>query len=403
MKRVFWISLLAMSVFVLGSALSASAADVLKIGVISPVSGNYGDHGALERAGMEMALKELGGKIGGKTVELVVADSETNPDTAARRVRALIEKDGINIFMGGVSSSVCLAVAAVASERNALYFATNGNSDELSSTKAVKNMFRLCPSMAVMGRVVGDFAANDLGKKKWFFMTHDYSWGHSGTRWVRDVMKKVGATEVGEVKVPMGTRDFSAQLLQIRNSGAEVLITTVGGFDNVALLKQLAEYRIYDKMDVIDTLQEYCDTYALQPNERQGYWATEISWDENDKIKDWNKRFHEMFPKSAAPVVDCGNYNGYVAIMALAEAIEKAGTDSDVPKLIKTLEGMEVKNNLRDTPTYIDPRTHQFWSKVVMVKADPQGKDEAIWHLLKTYEARDYDMTPEENPIDLSK
>jgi len=402
MKRAFWISLFTLSFFVFGMAVSATAADVLKIGIVSPVSGNYGDHGALERAGMEMALKELGGTILGKKVEFVVADSETNPDTAARRVRSLIEKDNIKIFMGGVSSSVCMAIAAVATERNVLYIATNGNSDELTSTKAVRNMFRAAPSMASLGRAAGTYAIENLGKK-WYFMTHDYSWGHSGTRWARDVLKKNGGTEVGEVKFPMGTRDFSAQLLQVRNSDADVLMITCAGFDNVALLKQLAEYRIHDKMKVVYTLQEFCDVFPLPANEHRGYYAVEVSWDENEKLKAASKKFSEMFPKAAAPVIDNGNYNGYVATMAIAEAIQKAGTADDVEKLITALEGMEIKNNLRDKPTYVDPRTHQFLSKVVMVEGDPSGTGTAIWKLIKTYDATQFDMTKEENPIDLTK
>ncbi len=401
MKRLFWVSLVALSVFVLG-AVPASAAEVLKIGIVSPVSGNYGDHGALERAGMEMALQEIGGTILGKKVEFVVADSETNPDTAARRVRGLIEKDGIKVFMGGVSSSVCMAIAAVATERNVLYLATNGNSDELSSTKAVRNMFRLAPSMASLGRNAGTYAIKNLGKK-WYFMTHDYSWGHSGTRWARDVLKKNGGTEVGEVKFPMGTRDFSAQLLQVRNSDADVLMITCAGFDNVALLKQLAEYRIHDKMKVVYTLQEYCDVYPLPAAEHRGYYATEVSWNENDKLIAASKKFGEMFPKAAAPVFDNGNYNGYVAVMAVKEAMEKAGTTDDVDKLITALEGLEVKNNLRDTPTYVDPRTHQFLSKVVMVEGNPKGSGTDVWKVLETFDAVQFDMTKEENPIDLTK
>lgn len=404
MKRILGFAFVALAVFALSPAFSASAADVLKIGVISPVSGNYADHGALERAGMEMAVKDLGGKILGKTVELVVADTETNPDTAARRVRSLVEKDGIKIFMGGVSSSECAAVGAVAKERNALYIATNGNSDELTSTKAVRNMFRIAPSMAVLGRANANYAFDNLGKK-WFFLTHDYGWGHSGTRWARDVLKKRGATEVGEVRVPLGTRDFSAQLLQIRNSGADVLITTCGGFDRIALMKQMAELRLHDKVKHADNLMDYVDAWALKPEERRGFWATEMSWDETDKMKDASKRFAAMFPKAPVQVMECINYNGYVAIMAVAEAAEKAGTTDDVKKLIEAMEGLEVKNNLRDKPTYVDPRTHQFLGPVVMVEANPNAKqgDPSIWKVLKTYNAADYEMTPEENPIDLRK
>ena len=141
MKGTVIICMLALCSLLAG-AQTATGEEPIKIGVVSPVSGNYGDHGALERAGMEMALKDLGGKILGRSVELVVLDSESNPDAAARRARSLIEKDGVKILMGGVSSSVGMAVGAVASERQALYICTNGNSDELTSSKANHYQFR---------------------------------------------------------------------------------------------------------------------------------------------------------------------------------------------------------------------------------------------------------------------
>lgn len=400
MKHTQFIGLLMATSLCLG-AHTATAQEPYKIGVVSPVSGNYGDHGALERAGMEMALKELGGKILNRPVELVVLDSETNPDAAARRARSLIEKDKVKILMGGVSSSVCMAVGAVAAERNVVYICTNGNSDELTSTKANHYQFRVGASMAALGRAAATYAINNLGKR-WYFLTHDYSWGHSGTRWARDVLKKGGGSEVGEIKVPLGTRDFSSQLLQIRNSGAEVLMVTLAGFDNVALMKQMAEYRIYDKLKVVYTLMEYVDMYALKPEERQANSAVEVSWNENPKLEAASKAFAGMFPKAAAPVIDNGNYNGYIAVMMINEAAKKAGTLDDPEKLVCAMEGLKIVNNMRNTPTYVDPKTHQALSNVVMVKADPKGTGTKIWDALKVYPASEFDMTAAENPADVS-
>jgi len=399
MKRTVAIGLMLALFLVFGA--SAMAQDPYKIGVVSPVSGNYGDHGALERAGMEMALKELGGKILDRPIEFVVLDSETNPDAAARRARSLIEKDQVKILVGGVSSSVGMAVGAVANERNVLYICTNGNSDELTSTKANRNQFRVGASMAALGRAAATFAAEKLGKK-WFFLTHDYSWGHSGTRWARDVLQKSGGVEIGEVKVPLGTRDFSSQLLQIRNSGAEVLMITCAGFDNVALLKQMAEYKIYDKMNVVYTLMDFVDMYPLEQQERQAYAAVEVSWNENPAMEAASKKFAEMFPKAAAPVMDNGNYNGYIAIMMINEAAKKAGTLDDVDKLICAMEGLELKGNLRATPTTVQANNHQFLSDVIMVKSNPKGEGTNIWDVVGVFPAANYDMTAEENPVDVS-
>ncbi len=381
--------------------LPANAAPPIKIGVVSPMSGNYGDHGALERAGMQMALDEYGGKILGRTIQLVTADDETNPDVAARRARRLIEVDGVKFLLGGVSSSVGIAVGAVAEEKKVLYINTNGNSDQLSGEYARHHVFTSAPNMAILVRGGAKYVAENLGKK-WFFITHDYSWGWSGTKWARASMKEFGCKEVGEIKVPMGTRDFSSQLLQVRNSGADVLVITCAGFDNVALMKQLAEYKIYDKVKVWYTLMEYVDMWPLAKAERQPYVMAEVYWNENAQTRAWTEKFNKKYPKAACPVLDNGNYNGWLAMKALLEGIKKAGTADDVEKVIRAMEGMTIKDNLRANPTYIRPWDHSFLTQVVLGKANPNANGTDLYEIKAITPADKVARTKSENPVDVS-
>jgi branched-chain amino acid transport system substrate-binding protein len=389
-------------VFVLVGALTAPAAeDPIKIGIVSPVSGNYGDHGKLERMGMKAALEEFGSKILGRPVELVVADSETNPDVAARRARRLIEVDGCKYLMGAVSSSVAAAISAVATENKVLYFATNGNSDTLNASKANTYMFHVAPSMAMLVRGGADYVAKNIGKK-WFYITHDYSWGHSGTAWARASAKKLGVSEVGEIKVPLGTRDFSSQLLQARQSGADVLVVTMAGFDNVALLKQLAEYRIYDKMKVWYTLMEFVDMWPLKPEQRQAYANVEVYWNENDKTRAFAEMLQKNNPDAPCPMpLDNGTYEGWLAMKILLTGIQKAGT-ADVDSVIKAIEGLEIKDNMRKYPTRVRAWDHQVITQIDLIKANPKATGPAMWDVIDEVDAATVARTKAENPINVS-
>ncbi|MGE4424626.1 MAG: ABC transporter substrate-binding protein [Pseudodesulfovibrio sp.] len=389
-------------VFVLVGALTALAAEEpIKIGIVSPVSGNYGDHGKLERMGMKAALEEFGSKVLGRPVELVVADSETNPDVAARRARRLIEVDGCKYLMGAVSSSVAAAISAVATENKVLYFATNGNSDSLNASKANTYMFHVAPSMAMLVRGGADYVAKNIGKK-WFYITHDYSWGHSGTAWARASAKNLGVTEVGEIKVPLGTRDFSSQLLQARQSGADVLVVTMAGFDNVALLKQLAEYRIYDKMKVWYTLMEFVDMWPLKPEQRQAYANVEVYWNENDKTRAFAEMLQKTNPDAPCPMpLDNGTYEGWLAMKILLTGIQKAGTD-DVDSVIKAIEGLEIKDNMRKYPTRVRAWDHQVLTQIDLIKANPKATGPAMWDVIDEVDAATVARTKAENPINVS-
>jgi len=401
--------LLIAAIFVLG--LMASPADAqkkqadakkqpIKIGVLSPVSGNYADHGLLERIGMEMALEDYNYEVLGRPITLIVADDETNPDVAARRARRLVEVDGVKFMMGGVSSGTGLSVGAVAEEKKVLFIATNQNADQITGESARHYVFRTPPDMAILVRAGAKYVADNLGKK-WFFLTHDYSWGQSGTKWGRFMLPKVGAKEVGEIKVPMGTRDFSSQLLTIRNSGADVLVITVGGFDNVSLLKQMNEYKIYDKMKVWYTLSDIVDVFAVPAEDRQAYVCAEMYWKTSPEMQKLNERYQKKYPRAASPVLDVNTYNGWLSVKMLLEAIKKAGTADNVEKVICAMEGLTIKDNARKTPSYVRPWDHQVLTEVVFGKTNPvKGND--ILDVKATIPADQVARTKQENPVDVS-
>jgi branched-chain amino acid transport system substrate-binding protein len=255
--------------------------------------------------------------------------------------------------------------------------------------------------MAILVRGAAKYVAENLGKN-WYFMTHDYSWGHSGTKWARNMAAELGCTEKGEIKVPLGTRDFSSQLLSVRNSGANVLVITCAGFDAVALMKQLAEYRIYDKMKVWFTLMDYVDAYPLQKNERQFYAGTEIYWKQTPETIAFTEKFHKKYPSAACPVLDNGTYNGWLSVKLLLEAIKKAGTADDVEKIICAIEGLKIKDSMRATEAWVRPWDHQVMTEAVFVKANPEAEGTDFWEVKNITPAVEVARTKEENPIDVS-
>ena len=173
----------AASAFLLGPGVPfitprAGAADPIYIGVISPASGNYADHGMMERLGMQMAAEEFKEGILGRPVKLMVEDDETDPQVGARKARRLVEVERVKYLIGGVSSSVAVSVGEVAQRYGALYIASNQNSDTLVAEKARRCVFMVPPDMAMCLRTLAPYLLEKVGKK-WYFLTHDYEWGWS--------------------------------------------------------------------------------------------------------------------------------------------------------------------------------------------------------------------------------
>jgi branched-chain amino acid transport system substrate-binding protein len=368
----------------------ASAADPIYVGVVSPASGNYADHGMMERLGMQMAAEEFKEKgVLGRPVKLVVEDDETDPQVGARKARRLIEVDKIKYLIGGVSSSVAVSVGEVAQRYGALYIASNQNSDTLTAQYAKRSVFMVPPDMAMALRTLAPYLVEKVGKK-WYFLTHDY--------------EQFGGTDLGESKIPMNTRDFSAFLLKARAAKPDALVITVGGIDLAALMEQMYEFGIYKEVTVVSTLINLEDLWAVGPDKMQGIhlmeWYHEIN---APGVKEFLASYKKRWPSAPIPVPTANTVNGYIGVRELLRGIERAGKD-DVVAVIKALEGHTSPDSLKNDPLTIRDWDHKFlWaSYVVRSKKPNEMKDRADFvEILRWAPGKDTARTREENPVNL--
>jgi branched-chain amino acid transport system substrate-binding protein len=254
-------------------------------------------------------------------------------------------------------------------------------------------------------RCLGPYLIEHVGKK-WYFFTHDYEWGWSGTRWGRKILEKYGGTDLGESKVPLNTRDFSSFLLKARAAKPDVLVITVGGIDRAALMEQIFEFGIYKEMTISHTLYDYEDVWAAGPEKNFGIHGTEWYHGINTPtVKEFVAKYKKRWPAALIPVPSQDTANGYIAVRELLRAIQRAGKE-DVTAVIKALEGytIPVTESLKNDPIYIREWDHQFvWAYyVVRSKKPSEMKDRADFlELLKWCPGKDVARTREENPVKL--
>jgi len=255
---------------------ATAADDEIRLGVISPASGNYADLGAAERRGITMAVEEFNaaGGFQGKQVRMIVEDTETNAAAGARKAQKLIERDKVHFMLGAVSSSVAIAISEVAQRGNTIYFNTNTNSDECTGKHCHRTNFRVGPNNTMLVRAVAPYIARNFGKN-WYFITHDYTWGRSGTASFREILKKEGGKELGEALIPMGTRDFSSYLIKIRNLNPkpDMIMCTIGGVDRSALFEQIRQFGMDKDYRWGYSLMDYGDAWAVGPEKAIGTFS----------------------------------------------------------------------------------------------------------------------------------
>ena len=348
----------------------AQARKPIVIGLTCDATGSFAEPGQADRRGMILAIEEFNAKGGvlGRPIEMRSEDTESDPSAAVRKAQRLIERDKIDFMIGAMSSAVAAPLSELAQRHGIIYCNSNSSSDTVSNEKCQRVNFVWDASNWMFANALGPLVAKTLGKK-WFFLTHDYAWGKSATAATREIMKKVGAEDVGELMVPQGTRDFSAQLLRIRSAKPEVVFGNVAGLEHMALREQANEFGADKDSHWVFTQQDFPDLFALGPNKAFGYFATTWHYTLNEPgAKEFTERFRKRWAGAPIEVPDNVSCNGYIATRELLRAIERAGTTRN-HEVIKALEGHVIRDNFRKYPSTIREWDHLVGQMIYLARA----------------------------------
>jgi len=347
------------------------------IGITSDASGNYAESGGVERRGMIMAMDEFNAKGGvlKRKIEYKFEDTETDPSAASRKAKRLIVRERVDFLIGGLSSGCANAISEVAQREGIIYFNTNGSADSVTNENCHKTNFVCDANNHMFSYALGPWVARNLGKR-WYFLTHDYTWGKSGTADFRKILKAEGGEEVGEILIPLGTRDYSGQLIKVMAANPDVVMTTISGADVSALLEQAHEFGADKKTYFCFILMDFPDLWPIGPDKNFGIYG--ITWYHKldlPGVKDFVARYKKRWPDARPPVPDNVSYNGYIGMRELLRAVERAGTTRS-HDVIKALEGWTFADNMRHHPTTIRDFDHQFAQTMYIARGKPKAKME---------------------------
>lgn len=324
MKKSLMAVAVATAVTVSGAQAAGISGDKVKIGVLADMGGTYKDVcGPGCVTAVEMAVEDFGGTVLGKPIEIVSADDQNKPDIGSATVRQWIDSDGVDAVTGLVASSVTGAVTNVLTEAKKIALISTSASHAFT-TKACSpyNVHWTYNVVALANGTVKPIV--DSGKKRWFFITADYAFGHALEGVASKVIADNGGEVVGAVRAPLGTTDFSSYVLQAQSSGADVVALANAGGDFVNSLKTAAEFGLTETTNVAGLLVFTPDAQALDPNIAGGMkLTTGFYWDLDDQTRAWSKRFKERHGSIPA----MSHAGAYSMTMHYLNAIKEAGTD----------------------------------------------------------------------------
>lgn len=185
----------------------------------------------------------------GKQVKLAVADSGAKPNEAVQAQQRFITENKIVLMTGSTSSSVAVALNKLAQREKVLYIAMISGSNDTTGKDCVRYGFRQCFFGQTAAAAIAPVLIKEFGKDlKVAYMTPDYTYGHTVTKSMQDMTAEAGWQTVTNQVSPLGAPDFSSYLLNIANSGADILINVNWGHDAVLSIQQAKQFGVLDKM-----------------------------------------------------------------------------------------------------------------------------------------------------------
>src|SRR6185437_1405921 len=251
----------------IGTYPAGSSGSSVFIGVATPLTGTYALQGEDDLKGWQLAVEhinsghELIKKISpkttkgvlGKELKLGVADSAAKPNEAVHAKHPVITENKAILMTGSTSSAVAVALNKLAQREKVLYVSGISGSNDTTGKDCVRYGFRQNFYGQTAAAAIGPVLLKAYGKnKKAAFMTPDYTYGHTVTKSVNDYLTEHGGWKMVTNQVsPLGAPDYSSYLLNIANSGADVLVNVNWGHDAVLSIQQAQRFGILNKMKLV--------------------------------------------------------------------------------------------------------------------------------------------------------
>jgi branched-chain amino acid transport system substrate-binding protein len=320
-----------------GAAHAQISDGVVKIGVLTDLSGTYSDlsgQGAV--LATQMAIDDfLAQDKPAFKVEMVYADHQNKGDIAANKAREWFERDNVDVVTDLVTTSTALAVMKIGKEKNRVVLVSGAGSTRITNEDCNDLTVHWAYDTYALAHGTAK-AVVQRGGKSWFFLTADYAFGHSLEKDASDVVTANGGTVVGSVRHPFPGTDFSSFLLKAQTSGAQVIGLANAGTDTTNSIKQAAEFGIMPKQTLAGLLMFITDVNSLGLKTAQGMYLTEgFYWDLNDETRAWSRRFFEKH-KRMPTMAQAGDYSAAMHYLKAVKAINSDDAQKVMAQMKKT-------------------------------------------------------------------
>lgn len=322
----------AVSVLALAT-LPAMAADPVKIGMITTLTGPGAYLGQDIRDAFKLAIDQEGGKLGGVPVELIVEDDGLKPGQGKSIAEKMLKNDKIKLFTGIVFSNVAGAVVPDVVDADGIYVSPNAAPSNLAGKECNKNYFVVSWQNDTLHESAGQNAQN-LGYKKAFILAPNYQAGKDALTGFKRFFK---GEIVGEVYTRLDQTDYAPEIAQIRAANPDVVFQFHPGGLGIAFLRQYQQAGLLDKIPMVVPSPSMDQTTVKAVGDAATGVKVSAQWN-TDLDNPANKEFMAAWMKAYNRMPTYYASQGYDTAKLIASALKANGGKVDSDAFVKALK-----------------------------------------------------------------
>ena len=269
------------------------AAETLKIGFITSLSGPAGIIGKHMKDSVELALDHLGRKVGGLETEVIYGDDQRKPDVGKQLADEMLKKHRVHVVSGVIWSNVMLAVAPTVTGAGTLMVGTNAGPHELAGKMCNELYFTTSWQNDQTPEAMGKFM-QDQGLTDVYAMAPNYA---AGKDMVSGFKRYFKGKVVGEVYTKLGQQDYQAEITQLRAANPKVVFVFYPGDMGIQFLKQYAQAGLREQIPLysvytVDEISIPAVGDAALGNFETRYWSPDLKNEANARyVGDFKRKF----------------------------------------------------------------------------------------------------------------
>ena len=375
MARKLTVIILAVLVVIAAGLPAGAQKGPIKIGVISPMTGGAAQAGKDMTNGMQMWLDENGGQMAGRKVEVIIEDSQGQPNIALTKLQKLVERDQVHVLVGELFAHIGYAMAPKVDEYRIPMLYPVIAADDLTQRKPAKWVVRTGWTSSQPSHPFGEYAAKTLGYKKIVTIGIDYAFGWEVIGGFQKTFEESGGQIVQKLWAPLNTTDFAPYLSQIKRDADAVFALMVSG-SALRFPKQYQDAGLKAKLPLIGggtTFDEFV-LPSLGDEAIGGMTPLQYSAALDTPI---NKRFVAEYRKRYGKVPSYFSETTYTSTRWIAEAAKAVGGDvENREKFLEALRKVEIPDSPRG-PVKLDPHGNPIQNIYVR---KVEKKDGELWN-----------------------